>query len=72
MSGQFRELLAGPLPTSAIVDLVAFHFLDCSATKQRLLEETDVRRRVRATLHALERQVAPSSALPESVHESPN
>jgi Lon protease-like protein len=51
---QFRQLLAGPMRTSDIADLIAFNYLDDVPLKQSLLEETDVRRRVRRILEALE------------------
>jgi Lon protease-like protein len=43
---QFLQLLAGPLTTASVADLIAFHLLDDVETKQSLLADTDVRRRV--------------------------
>src|SRR5207302_2571278 len=43
---QLRQLLATPLPTDAIADLIACRLLDDPALKQTLLEDTDVMRRV--------------------------
>jgi len=51
---QFRQLLAGPMRTADVADLIAFNYLDDVPLKQSLLEETDVRRRVRRILEALE------------------
>jgi len=43
---QYRQLLASALTTIEVADLLAFNLLDDVATKQLLLAETDVRRRV--------------------------
>jgi hypothetical protein len=51
---QFRQLLAGPMRTADVADLIAFNYLDDVPLKQSLLEETDVRHRVRRILEALE------------------
>ena len=51
---QFRQLLGGPLRTADLADLVAFNYLDDVALKQSLLEEADVRRRVRRIVEAVE------------------
>ena len=51
---QFRQLLAGTARTSDLTDLVAFNYLDDVALKQALLEEPDVRTRVRRVVEALE------------------
>ncbi|HEX2971635.1 MAG TPA: LON peptidase substrate-binding domain-containing protein [Tepidisphaeraceae bacterium] len=53
-SGQFQELLEGPLPTADIADLVAFNLLDDTQLKQMLLGETNVRRRVDQVVDALQ------------------
>ena len=45
--GKFNELLASPVSTADIADLIAFHVLDDVPAKQRLLAEPDARRRVR-------------------------
>ena len=69
---QFRALLgAGELRTSDVADLVAFNYLDDVPLKQALLEECDVRRRVRLTLDALEaaRPLLQAAYLPDS-HDS--
>jgi Lon protease-like protein len=51
---QFGQMLSSPLPTADIVDLIAFNFLEEIELKQSLLADTDVRRRVERTVHALE------------------
>jgi len=51
---QFRQLLASPLPTADVADLIAFRFLDSVLLKQSLLADADVRRRVRRTVDAFE------------------
>jgi uncharacterized protein len=51
---QFRQLLAGPVRTADVADLVAYNYLDDVALKQSLLEEADVRARVRRIVEALE------------------
>jgi ATP-dependent Lon protease len=51
---QFRQLLSGPAGTAAVADLVAFNFIDDVPLKQSLLEEADVRRRVRRVIDAVE------------------
>jgi Lon protease-like protein len=51
---QFRELLAGPARTADVADLVAFNYVEDVALKQALLEEADVRRRVRRVIEAVE------------------
>jgi Lon protease-like protein len=50
---QFREILAGPLPTSDVADLVAFNLLEDVALKQSLLADGDVRGRIARTIDAL-------------------
>ena len=55
---QFRELLAGPVRTADVADLAAFNFIDDVALKQSLLEEPDVRRRVRRVIAAVEESQA--------------
>jgi Lon protease-like protein len=55
---QFMQMLAGPLPTAAIADLIAFHLLDDVPFKQSLLADGDVRRRVTNIVEAL-RQLHP-------------
>ena len=51
---QFAKLLAGPLPTAEVADLLAFTFLDDVWLKQSLLAEPDPRRRVPRALQAVE------------------
>ncbi len=52
-AAQFREILAGPLPTSDVVDLVAFNLLEDVTVKQSLLADGDVRGRILRTIEAL-------------------
>jgi len=52
---KFLEMLSSPVPTSDVVDLVAFNLLDDVQLKQRLLSEPDPRRRAERVASALER-----------------
>jgi Lon protease-like protein len=54
MGRQFRRLLDGTARTGDVADLVAFNYVDSVELKQSLLEEADVRRRVRRVIEALE------------------
>ena len=51
---QFRQLLAGPVRTADVADVVAFNYIDDVALKQSLLEEADARRRVRRIIESVE------------------
>ena len=51
---QFRQLPSGDARTSDIADLLAFNYLEEVWLKQSLLEEPDVRRRVRRLIEAVE------------------
>jgi Lon protease-like protein len=51
---QFRQLLSGTVRTADVADLVAFNYLEDVGLKQSLLEEPDVRRRVRRVIAAVE------------------
>lgn len=51
---QFRQLLAGPVRTADVADLVAFNYLEDVPLKQSLLEEPDARRRVHRIIEAVE------------------
>jgi Lon protease-like protein len=51
---QFGRLLSSGLRTADVADLVAFNYLEDVALKQALLEEADVRRRVRRIIEAVE------------------
>ena len=52
---QFRTLIRqGGVGTADLADLVAFNYVDDAWLKQSLLAETDVRRRVRRVVEALE------------------
>jgi hypothetical protein len=51
---QLRKMLASPLSTSEIADLIAFNVLEDTSLKQSLLADIDVRRRVARLLSALE------------------
>ena len=62
LARQFRELVAGTIPTEEVADLVAFHFIESTPLKQSLLAEIDVRRRVRRVVSALE-SLLPMSAM---------
>ena len=53
---QFGQMLASPMPTADIADLLAFNFLDDVGLKQSLLSEPDVRRRVERVIAAVEQR----------------
>jgi len=57
ISSQIRELLAGPLATPEVADLIAFHFVEPLATQQAVLSEGDVRARVQLVLDVMESQL---------------
>ena len=52
---QFMQMLASPLPTADIADLIAFHLLDDVPFKQSLLAECDIRRRVTRIVDAVQK-----------------
>ena len=52
---QFRRLLSGTARTADVADLVAFNYVEDVALKQSLLEDPDVRQRVRRVIDAVER-----------------
>lgn len=66
---QFRQLLAGPLPTADAADLIAFNFLEDIQLKQSLLSDVNVRQRVRRTIEAFES--VHSALLPASLLSEP-
>lgn len=51
---QFRRLLSGTVRTADVADLVAFNYIEDVALKQSLLEEPDVRHRVRRIVDVVE------------------
>jgi Lon protease-like protein len=51
---QFARLLAGPILTAEVADLLAFNYLDDVTAKQSCLADRDVRRRVGRVVSALE------------------
>lgn len=51
---QFARLLAGPMPTAEIADLLAFNFLEDLKLKQSLLAQGDVSRRVGQIVKAMD------------------
>lgn len=51
---QFRQILAGALPTTEVADLIAFSYLEDAPLKQALLAEANVRQRVEKVVEALE------------------
>lgn len=59
---QFRQFIHSPLPTRVVADLAAFHLIEHIALKQQLLAETDVRKRVRQVVAAVE-AVIPTAAM---------
>ncbi|MCC7349021.1 MAG: LON peptidase substrate-binding domain-containing protein [Phycisphaerales bacterium] len=50
---QFRHLLASPMTTPDIADLMAFNFIEDVGIKQSLLEEPNVRLRVERTVEVI-------------------
>jgi hypothetical protein len=56
-------MLASALPTEAVADLIAFHILDDVPTKQMLLSDGDVARRVSFIVDALSRLKPPVKPL---------
>ena len=56
VAGQLDKLFASGVPTAQLADVLAFDLLENADDKQRLLEETDVRRRVEALAAMLDRQ----------------
>src|SRR5689334_17882023 len=50
---QFRKILAGPLATADVADLIAFNFLEDPDLKQSLLADPDVRHRVRRIIETV-------------------
>jgi len=62
---QFRQILAGPLPTGQLADLLAFNFLEDVELKQQLLAEGDVKTRIARTLEGLQ-SLAPTMPLAAS------
>ena len=67
-AAQFREIIAGSLPTSDVADLIAFNLIDDVPLKQSLLADGDVRRRIARTLEALS-QIHPT--LPAAYFKMP-
>ena len=53
-SRQFLQMLTSPMATSTVADLIAFHLLEDIPTKQALLSEQNVHRRVTHLVEALE------------------
>jgi len=51
---QFRQMLASPLSTSDIADLIAFNLFEDVDLKQSLLEDGDPKQRVQRVIHALD------------------
>ena len=64
---QLAKLVAGPIPTADLADVLAFHVLEDVALKQSLLEEADVRRRVGRTCEALAEAFPVGPTIPPSV-----
>ena len=54
LAKHFREMAQTGMSTAEIADIAAFTFLEDVALKQELLEETDVAKRVRTVIGALE------------------
>jgi Lon protease-like protein len=51
---QFRQMLASPLPTSEVVDLIAFNLIEDVRVKQSLLAQPDARLRAQRVIRVLE------------------
>lgn len=60
---QFLGMLSTALPTDAIVDLIAFHLLEDVPTKQMILSDGDVGRRIELVIAALARMKPPVKTL---------
>jgi Lon protease-like protein len=73
-AAQFREIIAGQLPTTDVMDLVAFNLIDDVPLKQSLLADGDVRRRIETTLDALTalHPPIPAAYFRMSTNPSPN
>jgi Lon protease-like protein len=70
---QFRDLLASPMPTADLADLITFHFLEDVQLRQSILADADVRRRVHRVASAFEQQHSSlSAACAEDFLSSPN
>ena len=65
---ELSRVMDGPLNTADLADICAFNLLDDIAFKQRMLEETDVERRVRSIVAAI---VAAHPPAPTSYHPHP-
>jgi Lon protease-like protein len=63
LGAELKKLAASPIPTAVVADVLAFHLLESVATRQALLAEADVRRRVERLAAALAEQL---SELPPS------
>jgi Lon protease-like protein len=59
---QFRDLLASPMTTADLSDLIAFHLLDDVRLRQSILADPDVRGRVQRVVSAFEQQHSVLSA----------
>ena len=73
-AAQFREIIAGQLPTTDVMDLVAFNLIDDVPLKQSLLADGDVRRRIETTLDTLTalHPPIPAAYFRMSTNPSPN
>ena len=70
---QFRDLLASPMPTADLADLITFHFLEDVQLRQLILADPDVRGRVQRVVEAFEQQHSLlSAACAEDFLSSPN
>jgi Lon protease-like protein len=69
---QFHRLLASPLPTADLADLLAFTFVEDVWVKQSLLAEPDARRRARRVLDALEALCATAQPAYQQVAGDPS
>jgi Lon protease-like protein len=72
---QFGDLLASPMPTTDLADLIAFHFFEDVRLQQSILSDTDVRARVERVVAAFEYQhslLAPACAADLISSPNPN
>jgi len=70
---QFRDLLASPMPTADLADLIAFHLLEDVHLRQSILADADVRGRVQRVVSSFEQQHSLlSAACAEDFVSSPN
>jgi Lon protease-like protein len=73
-AAQFREIIAGQLPTTDVMDLVAFNLIDDVPLKQSILADGNVRQRIGTILDVLSalHPTVPAAYFRLSTNPSPN